>query len=76
MATARANGVEYSHIPGFNQDLFRCTTWRATLSVPACAGRWREAQTAKQERAEELRLCRGCKIGSHPRRREIHPSRG
>jgi hypothetical protein len=64
MAISYADGIEYSRVPGFDRDLFRCSTWRATLSVPACAGRWREAQVAKRERAEELRLCRGCEIGA------------
>ena len=40
MAT-HAAGIEYSRVPGFDQELFRCTAWRATLSVPACASRWR-----------------------------------
>jgi len=63
MAT-QAAGIEYSRVPGFDQDLFRCQPWRATLSIPACAGRWREAQVAKGERADELRLCRQCPTGA------------
>jgi hypothetical protein len=74
MAT-HAAGIEYSRVPGFDQDLFRCTPWRATLSIPACAKRWTEAQTARQERGEELRLCRQCPTGAiHAGKPFIHRS--
>jgi hypothetical protein len=72
MAT-RADGIAYSRVPGFDQDLFRCTAWRSTLSVPACGKRWKEAQSAKLERGEELRLCRDCHLGAaHAGEKFIH----
>jgi hypothetical protein len=73
MIDHRAPGITYSSIPGFEAPIFRCETWRATLSVPACARRWKEAQTAKADRAEALRLCRGCTIGAaHAGEPHIH----
>ncbi len=73
MTEQRSPDLDYWRIEGFKFDLFRCTTWRATLSIPACAGRWREAQTAKAERAEQLRLCRQCPTGAaHAGEKFIH----
>jgi hypothetical protein len=75
LATSHAAGIEYHRIPGFAHEMFRCTTWRANLSVPACASRWREAQTAKGERAEQLFLCHQCQVGAaHAGERILHRS--
>jgi hypothetical protein len=57
--------LEYSEepwAPGLR--LFQCETWRARLTTTACSVRWREAQVAVRERAEELAKCRGCPIGA------------
>jgi hypothetical protein len=73
MANHRAPGIEYHRVAGFSADLFRCPPWRATLSVPACADRWRRGQVAKGEAAEELRLCRQCPTGAaHAGEKFIH----
>jgi hypothetical protein len=58
--------LEYSEeawAPGLR--LFRCATWRARLTTTACSARWREAQVAVRERAEELAKCRGCAFGAN-----------
>lgn len=56
--------VGYWRPDGVSFEMFRCTTWRASLSMAACARRWEDAQVAKGERAEELRLCRQCHFGA------------
>jgi len=62
MSEHHADGVSYIEVAGLRS--FRCQTWRATLSVSFCARRWREAQSARGIRAEELNLCRQCQIGA------------
>jgi hypothetical protein len=65
MATHHAAaGIEYHRVAGFAHEIFRCTPWRANLSIPACADRWTRAQTARGDLADELRLCMGCRIGA------------
>lgn len=64
MSDYHVDSVSYFRVEGFEPELFRCGTWRANLAVPFCAGRWREAQAARGERAEELRLCASCPIGA------------
>jgi hypothetical protein len=73
MNASRAEGIEYHQVAGFPHPVFRCDTWRATLSVPACARRWKEAQIAVKDRAEQLRLCRQCPIGAvHAGEKHVH----
>lgn len=54
--------AEEAWAPGLR--LFQCTTWRARLTTKACSARWREAQTAVLDRADELAKCRGCALGA------------
>lgn len=44
--------------------MFKCEPWHATLTAPSCAKRWRSAQSAKGERAEELARCMRCPVGA------------
>lgn len=62
---SEAEGVTYQAnplAPGLR--FFRCEPYRATLSMPGCATRWRQAQEATGAAAESLTPCRGCKIGA------------
>lgn len=58
--------LEYSEeawAPGLR--LFQCETWRARLTTTACSARWREAQVAVREKAEDLAKCRRCALGAN-----------
>lgn len=58
------DGVVYSEMPGTDKPYFRCKRRKATLSVPACAHMWSEAQVADGLKAERLEVCRLCPIGA------------
>src|SRR4051794_32514669 len=60
----RATGVEYTTVPDFDGELFRCEAYRATLSIGACAKRWNGAKRGKPEKLEQLEKCRGCSLGA------------
>ena len=55
---------EYFSIAGAPGQFFRCDAYRATLSVKACAGRFKAAQSARGDQLDGCVLCRGCPIGS------------
>lgn len=60
-----APGVVYAEnaiAPGLK--FFRCDAYRASLSMPGCASRWRESQVAIGEAADKFAACRGCPIGA------------
>lgn len=64
-APVDAQGVTYSINPAApGLKFFPCAAFRAVLSQPGCASRWREAQTAKGHAAERFGACRGCHIGA------------
>jgi hypothetical protein len=50
----RADGINYFTVDGFAKQMFRCEQWRASLTLDACAKRWKMAQTATGQEAEEL----------------------
>jgi hypothetical protein len=72
-----AEGVAYTVNPAApGLKFFSCSAFRAVLSQPGCASRWREAQTAKGHAAERFGACRGCPIGAaHAGERFVRYSR-
>lgn len=76
-APREAPGVTYAEnalAPGLK--FFRCDAYRASLTMPGCAARWREAQTATGDRGDALSACRGCSIGAlHAGYAPVHYSR-
>jgi hypothetical protein len=60
----RAAGVAYATIDGAPGLFFVCQRYHARLSTTACASRWRSAQRARGEAADQFARCRGCTIGA------------
>lgn len=58
------DGVTYFSIEGAPQKFFRCEPYRATVSIKACADRWRAGQLAAGTAADRFEKCRGCAIGA------------
>ena len=59
-----AAGVDYYSIDGVPGRFFRCLPYRATLSISACAYRWRKAQRVRGDAAIPFEKCRTCPIGA------------
>lgn len=59
-----APNVTYFTVDGFAKEMFKCERWSASLAVEACMRRWKDAQTARGDRAAELERCRICPVGS------------
>jgi len=60
----RASGITYAAIDGAPGLFFDCQPYRAKLSATACASRWRSAQRARGEAADQFARCHGCPIGA------------
>jgi hypothetical protein len=73
-APRHAEGVTYAVIPAMaGAELFRCETFRATLSVASCGKRWRQQRDVA---FEERSACSSCQIGcSHAGEELVHRSR-